>query len=171
MTETAIPQPLRSLPLSRSAHAAALEPPEPRLPWRVDPLRLDAVETGNSGACLRAAVHDLGWLRRIAVRGEDRFRWLSGMVTNIVNDLAPNPAHGIWCSTRRGASWATCTSGATAKNLVWSCRRSVRKIIGAYGTFHHYGRRGVVACKWDRSGTGRSIGRCAAGSYRPARVA
>jgi folate-binding protein YgfZ len=41
-----------------------------------------------------AAVHDLGWLKRVAVRGEDRFRWLSGMVTNMVNDLAPNS--GAW---------------------------------------------------------------------------
>jgi aminomethyltransferase len=38
-----------------------------------------------------AAVHDLGWLRRIAVRGEDRERWLSGMVTNAVDSL---PSHG-----------------------------------------------------------------------------
>ena len=41
-----------------------------------------------------AAVHDLGWLRRVSVRGEDRFRWLSGMVTNTVNDLFPNT--GAW---------------------------------------------------------------------------
>jgi folate-binding protein YgfZ len=41
-----------------------------------------------------AAIHDLGWLRRVAVRGEDRFRWLSGMVTNTVNDLFPNS--GAW---------------------------------------------------------------------------
>ncbi|HWA95600.1 MAG TPA: hypothetical protein VG844_13440 [Terracidiphilus sp.] len=34
-----------------------------------------------------AAIYGKGWLRRIAVRGEDRFRWLSGMVTNTVNDL------------------------------------------------------------------------------------
>jgi folate-binding protein YgfZ len=34
-----------------------------------------------------AAVHDLGWLRRIALNGEDRFRWLSGMVTNSVESL------------------------------------------------------------------------------------
>jgi len=34
-----------------------------------------------------AAMHDLGWLRRVAVRGEDRFRWLSGMVTNVVEIL------------------------------------------------------------------------------------
>ena len=37
-----------------------------------------------------AAAHDLGWMRRVSVRGEDRFRWLSGMVTNTVNDLASN---------------------------------------------------------------------------------
>jgi folate-binding protein YgfZ len=30
----------------------------------------------------------------VAVRGEDRFRWLSGMVTNTVNDLAANA--GAW---------------------------------------------------------------------------
>ena len=33
-------------------------------------------------------------MRRVAVRGEDRFRWLSGMVTNTVNDLFPNT--GAW---------------------------------------------------------------------------
>jgi len=40
------------------------------------------------------AIHDLGWLRRVEVRGADRFRWLSGMVTNTVNDLLPNS--GAW---------------------------------------------------------------------------
>jgi folate-binding protein YgfZ len=51
------------------------------------PQHLDAPGT-ETGALLRgAAVHDLGWLRRIAVRGEDRFRWLSGMVTNAVETL------------------------------------------------------------------------------------
>jgi folate-binding protein YgfZ len=33
-------------------------------------------------------------MRRVAVRGTDRFRWLSGMVTNTVNDLFPNT--GAW---------------------------------------------------------------------------
>ncbi len=33
-------------------------------------------------------------MRRVAVRGDDRFRWLSGMVTNTVNDLFPNA--GAW---------------------------------------------------------------------------
>lgn len=37
-----------------------------------------------------AAVHDLGWLRRVAATGKDRQRWLSGMVTNAV----PGPKTG-----------------------------------------------------------------------------
>jgi len=48
---------------------------------------IEALATGS-------AVHDLGWLKRIAVRGEDRFRWLSGMVTNMVNELETNT--GTW---------------------------------------------------------------------------
>ena len=57
------------------------------LSWTRDRPEIEALLSG-------AAVHDLGWMRRIAVRGEDRFRWLSGMVTNMVKDLAPNA--GAW---------------------------------------------------------------------------
>jgi folate-binding protein YgfZ len=55
---------------------------------------LDAPERETAALAFGAAVHDLGWLRRVAVRGEDRFRWLNGMVTNTVNDLAVNA--GAW---------------------------------------------------------------------------
>ena len=51
------------------------------------PIDLDVREREIEALACGAAVHDLGWMRRIAVRGEDRFRWLSGMVTNTVNDL------------------------------------------------------------------------------------
>lgn len=51
------------------------------------PRELDAPATETEALATGAAAHDLGWLRRFAVRGEDRFRWLSGMVTNTVNDL------------------------------------------------------------------------------------
>jgi folate-binding protein YgfZ len=51
------------------------------------PRQLDAPEKETGALLFGAAVHDLGWLRRIAVRGEDRFRWLSGMVTNAVETL------------------------------------------------------------------------------------
>lgn len=58
------------------------------------PRELDAPERETSALAAGTAVHDLGWLRRVAVRGEDRFRWLSGMVTNMVNDMAANT--GAW---------------------------------------------------------------------------
>ena len=51
------------------------------------PRQLDAPEVETRALLFGAAVHDLGWLRRYAVRGEDRFRWLSGMVTNAVEAL------------------------------------------------------------------------------------
>ncbi len=58
------------------------------------PTELDARPAEIEALISGAAVHDLGWLRRFAVRGKDRFRWLSGMVTNMVKDLAPNG--GAW---------------------------------------------------------------------------
>ncbi len=58
------------------------------------PLALDAPEAESAALATAAAGHDMGWLRRVAVRGEDRFRWLSGMVTNMVNDLGENT--GAW---------------------------------------------------------------------------
>jgi folate-binding protein YgfZ len=109
MTETAIPRaipadhptdqepsaqatPLAAL-LVQSAPAAA----KPALiPYHgvLTPERLDAPEKETAALLSAVAVHDLGWLRRVAVRGEDRFRWLSGMVTNTVSDLAANA--GAW---------------------------------------------------------------------------
>ena len=58
------------------------------------PEGLDAPEVEIAALATGAAVHDLGWQRRVSVRGEDRFRWLSGMVTNMVTDLAVNA--GAW---------------------------------------------------------------------------
>ncbi len=55
---------------------------------------MDAPEREIAALARGAAIHDLGWLKRVTVRGEDRFRWLSGMVTNTVNDLLPNT--GAW---------------------------------------------------------------------------
>jgi aminomethyltransferase len=40
-------------------------------------------------------LYDLGWQARIVVTGEDRQRWLNGMVTNNVRDLGVN--HGLYC--------------------------------------------------------------------------
>ncbi|HUA96790.1 MAG TPA: hypothetical protein VMA34_00525 [Terracidiphilus sp.] len=58
------------------------------------PRQLDAPQAETAALVTGAALHDLGWMRRVAVRGQDRFRWLSGMVSNTVNDLFPNS--GAW---------------------------------------------------------------------------
>jgi hypothetical protein len=85
--------------LQVSALAVMLE--SSRTPQRLDvyrgaltPRKLDAPEVETAALTSGAALHDLGWMRRVAVRGADRFRWLSGMVTNTVNDLFPNT--GAW---------------------------------------------------------------------------
>jgi len=58
------------------------------------PAELDARSTEIEALLSGAAVHDLGWLRRVAVRGQDRVRWLSGMVTNMVKELPSGT--GAW---------------------------------------------------------------------------
>jgi folate-binding protein YgfZ len=58
------------------------------------PRHLDVPASETAALAESAAIYDLGWMRRVAVRGQDRFRWLSGMVTNTVNDLFPNS--GAW---------------------------------------------------------------------------
>jgi folate-binding protein YgfZ len=69
--------------LAASASSAELVP----YLGALTPRQLDAQEAETGALLFGAAAHDLGWLRRIAVRGEDRFRWLSGMVTNGVETL------------------------------------------------------------------------------------
>ncbi|HEY1984282.1 MAG TPA: folate-binding protein [Terracidiphilus sp.] len=82
---------------TRLASVLASQNPHPEVSvYRgvVTPVELDVRSREIEALVSAAAVHDLGWLRRVAVRGEDRFRWLSGMVTNTVNGLAPNA--GAW---------------------------------------------------------------------------
>ena len=93
MTQTSVSETIEKTPLS-SLLAARIE--LGLAAWRgvLTPLGFDAAEIETEAVLHGAAVHDLGWKRRVAVRGEDRFRWLSGMVTNTVNDLFPNT--GAW---------------------------------------------------------------------------
>ncbi|MFZ3213488.1 MAG: hypothetical protein WA188_18445, partial [Terriglobales bacterium] len=39
-------------------------------------------------------IFDLGWRAKLVVTGRDRTRWLNGMVSNNIRDLAP--AHGVY---------------------------------------------------------------------------
>jgi folate-binding protein YgfZ len=55
---------------------------------------------GDSAAELRAllegcGVYDTSWQAKLVLTGEDRVRWLNGMVTNNVRDL--KVGHGVYC--------------------------------------------------------------------------
>jgi folate-binding protein YgfZ len=94
MTETDIAQTTAVTALA--AYLEATAKPHVQSPYRgaLSPREFDAPAVEMAALTTGAAVHDLGWMRRVAVRGEDRFRWLSGMVTNAVNELGENS--GAW---------------------------------------------------------------------------
>lgn len=58
------------------------------------PQQFDAPAAEIAALSRGAAAYDLGWMRRVSVRGKDRFRWLSGMVSNTVKELPENG--GAW---------------------------------------------------------------------------
>jgi folate-binding protein YgfZ len=94
MTETTLIAPTPLTPLATLLESSAKPYELAAYRGALTPLRLDAPAVETEALVSGAASHDLGWLRRVAVRGEDRFRWLSGMVTNMVTDLGTNA--GAW---------------------------------------------------------------------------
>jgi folate-binding protein YgfZ len=90
MTELDLATATQATPLAGSL--AAISPIPALVPYlgSLTPQHLDAPEAETAALFQGAAVYDLGWLRRAAVRGEDRFRWLSGMVTNTIETLPDN---------------------------------------------------------------------------------
>ena len=94
MTETDLGQTIQATALAVMLESAHTRHELAVYRGALTPRELDAPEEEIAALVSGAAIHDLGWLRRAAVRGEDRFRWLSGMVTNTVNDLFPNS--GAW---------------------------------------------------------------------------
>lgn len=94
MTDTDLAQTLEPTALAALLESAGTAHKLVGYRGALTPQQLDVPERETAALLAEAAIHDLGWMRRVAVRGEDRFRWLSGMVTNTVNDLFPNT--GAW---------------------------------------------------------------------------
>jgi folate-binding protein YgfZ len=92
MTDIALAAAPTATPLTAWLEAGESHPRTAAHHAVITPFQLDAPATEIAALTSGAALHDLGWLRRIEVRGEDRFRWLSGMVSNTVNDLGSS--HG-----------------------------------------------------------------------------
>src|SRR5713101_1233480 len=53
------------------------------LGWRDAAVEFTTLHSG-------CAVYDLGWRAKLTITGEDRIRWMNGMVTNNIRDLALN---------------------------------------------------------------------------------
>lgn len=87
MSETPTLQIIAPTPLA-SVVGENPKPPE-LIQWQsVQTPRVFDSEKSELAALLhKAAVHDLGWLRRVSVTGSDRQRWLSGMVTNAAPEI------------------------------------------------------------------------------------
>jgi folate-binding protein YgfZ len=94
MTETAIAAPTPATRLATLLSSTPVAQALTAYKGTLTPEELDAPAAETVALTSTAALHDLGWLSRVEVRGDERFRWLSGMVTNMVNDLAPNA--GAW---------------------------------------------------------------------------
>ena len=94
MTEMNLAVTVLSTPLAALLATVANPPQISEYHGVLTPQELDAPGSEIAALATGAAAHDLGWMRRVAVRGEDRYRWLSGMVTNTVSDLAPGT--GAW---------------------------------------------------------------------------
>ena len=81
-------------PLANHLNSGTIKPHLVEYRGAMTPQHLDAPALETAALAKGAAVHDLGWTRRVSLRGEDRLRWLSGMVTNTVNDIPENG--GAW---------------------------------------------------------------------------
>ncbi|HTX77655.1 MAG TPA: hypothetical protein VMD29_15705 [Terracidiphilus sp.] len=94
MTDTALAAPPTATPLAAWLASGDSHVQTAPAHGVLTPVTLDGFSTEIEALATGAALHDLGWVRRMKVRCEDRFRWLSGMVTNTVNDLGS--ANGAW---------------------------------------------------------------------------
>jgi folate-binding protein YgfZ len=81
-------------------------------------------------------VYDLGWRAKIALAGGDRVRWLNGMITNNVRDLAPG--HGVYAFllNAQGHIQADLYAFHRGDALLVDCERSQRDKI--LELFDHY---------------------------------
>ncbi|MEO6802016.1 MAG: folate-binding protein [Granulicella sp.] len=87
------------------------------------------LEAGSAAAQLHALLHtagvaaldDLGWLR---ITGEDRVRWLNGMVTNSIQDLKPGEGNFNFILSAQGRIQGTATAFALEDSILLQTDRT-----------------------------------------------
>jgi len=86
----------------------------------------------NSGS----ALYDLGWRAKVAITGEDRVRWLNGMVTNNVKDLAPDRGNYSFVLNPQGRILGDLYTYNRGDHLLIDTERS--QLEGLLKLFEHY---------------------------------
>jgi len=86
----------------------------------------------NSGC----ALYDLGWRAKLAISGEDRIRWLNGMVTNNVKDLPVNRGNYSFVLNPQGRILADLYTYNRGDHLLIDTERS--QLEGLLKIFEHY---------------------------------
>lgn len=86
----------------------------------------------NSGC----ALYDLGWRAKVAITGEDRVRWLNGMVTNNVKDLPPNRGNYSFVLNPQGRILGDLYTYNRSNSLLIDTERS--QLEGLLKLFEHY---------------------------------
>src|SRR5438067_41910 len=86
----------------------------------------------NSGC----ALYDLGWRAKVAISGEDRIRWLNGMVTNNVKDLPVNRGNYSFVLNPQGRILADLYTYNRGDHLLIDTERS--QLEGLLKIFEHY---------------------------------
>ena len=105
--------------------------------------RISAIPPAEFRALLQGcAVLDMSWQAKLVLAGEDRVRWLNGMVTNNVRDLAPG--HGVYSFIL--SAQGRIQGDLVAYNrgdylLVTTDREQAPAIAEIFRPLHHHGRR------------------------------
>ena len=99
-------------------------------------LRFTNPEVELSALLTGSAVFDLGWRSKIAVTGKDRVRWLNGMITNNIRDLAVNRGNYSFALSHQGRILADLYAYNFGEHLLLDTDRSqtetILKTVGRY---------------------------------------
>ncbi len=77
-------------------------------------------------------MYDAGWLTRFRITGEDRVRWLNGMVTNTVRDLAPGQVNYTFLLNAQGRIQGDGDVYATPAALLFATDRAQAPRLAAH---------------------------------------
>ncbi len=78
-----------------------------------------------------AAIFDLGWQAKLQISGKDRTRWLNGMITNNIRDLAPGRGVYAFILTPQGHNQGDLTAYNRGEYLVATTDRDQVEKVAA----------------------------------------